>query len=293
MQHPDWSALGQAIDYRLRLSFGGRLGPAVTLGVAFLDGPEHFHGAPAAPIRHALSEAGRQLLATVDAYLAAPGRYDEEIIARLCFVAAFYEDIARNGRIRRFSMLTTATRTTTLAELTAAVPTYAIDDIAAQTHLAERALAPLRALPPKARVCGPIFAGSDDIGGADADYILGGLLLDCKATTHPRNLGRNEIYQLAGYLLLDYDDQYSIDRVGLYLSRQGGLIIWDASEFLRGLGSTTPLPELRHRFRDHLRDVANEHGPRSTPPTPQAPEPAAPASPPPHRSSLWSRLFGR
>jgi hypothetical protein len=52
-------------------------------------------------------------------------------------------------------------------------------------------------------------------GGADADLILGGLLLDRKSTIQPRRLGRDEIYQLAAYLLLDYDDEYGIDRVGL------------------------------------------------------------------------------
>jgi hypothetical protein len=97
-----------------------------------------------------------------------------------------------------------------------------------------------------------MFAGSSDIGGADADYILNGLLLDCKATKDPRRLGREEIYQLAGYLLLDYDNRFCIDRVGLYLSRQGGLITWTAEEFLQRLDARIPLPQLRRRLRQHL-----------------------------------------
>lgn len=105
-------------------------------------------------------------------------------------------------------------------------------------------------------MCGPVFAGSGDIGGADADYILGGLLLDCKATKDPRRLGREEIYQLAGYLLLDYDDQFGIDQVGLYLSRQGGLITWDAAGFLRRLGAAMSLAQLRERLRRHLHEAA-------------------------------------
>jgi hypothetical protein len=66
-------------------------------------------------------------------------------------------------------------------------------------------------------VCGPVFTGSADIGGADADCIIDELLLDCKATVTATRLGNAEINQLAGYLLLDYDDQYGINRVGLYL----------------------------------------------------------------------------
>ncbi|GGP00094.1 hypothetical protein [Wenjunlia tyrosinilytica] len=124
-------------------------------------------------------------------------------------------------------------------------------------QLAEGPFAAFRALPPAARVCGPVFAGSNDIGGADADYILGGLLLDCKATKDPRRLGRGEIHQLAGYLLLDYDNEYGIDRVGLYLSRQGALITWPTAEFLRSLGAAEPLPQLRAQLRQHLHEAGH------------------------------------
>jgi hypothetical protein len=256
VQRPDWSALGHAIDYRLRLSFGGDLGPAVAAGVRALDGTFAVRGMPTGPARQALYGAGRQLLAAVNAYLAGASGFDEETVVRLCFVAAFFEDIYRTGQIRRHSMLAQATASTRLADLTAAVPPYVIDDIAQQMRLAHRPLAAFHALPRAARVCGPVFAGSDDIGGADADYILGGLLLDCKATSNPRGLGREEIYQLAGYLLLDYDDHYAIDRVGFYLSRQGALITWDVGRFLHDLGARTPLPQLRRTLREHLRNAA-------------------------------------
>ncbi|WP_315903476.1 UvrD-helicase domain-containing protein [Streptomyces violarus] len=261
VQHPNWSALGHAIDYRLRLSLGGRLGAAVVLGVWALDGAESLRGAPGPESRKALHAAGQQLLATVDAYLAAPGSMDDDALTRLCFVAGFFEDIARTGQIRRFSMLAGATPATNLDDLTGAVPTYVLDDISQQMQLATRPFASFRSLPSKARVCGPVFTGSGDIGGADADYILDGLLLDCKATKDPRRLGRDEIYQIAGYLLLDYDDQYGIDHVGLYLSRQGGLITWEVGEFLRRLGGDAPLRQLRDQFRQDLRSAGRNHKP--------------------------------
>lgn len=185
-----------------------------------------------------------------------PSSLEENALIRLSFVAGFFEDIARTGEIRRFSMLSSATPATTLDDLTAAVPGYVITDIDQQMHLAEKPFTRFRALPSTSRVCGPVFAGSGDIGGADADYILGGLLLDCKATKDPRRLGREEIYQLAGYLLLDYDDQFGIDQVGLYLSRQGGLITWEVADFLRRLGASAPLTHLRAQLRQHLREAA-------------------------------------
>ncbi|HEU0090437.1 MAG TPA: UvrD-helicase domain-containing protein [Pseudonocardiaceae bacterium] len=188
VQYPAWSALGHAIDYRIRLSFGGTLGPGVSLGVLLLDGANHWPGLPMYPIRRALFAMGRLLLATVDAYLADLASLNEDALTRLCFVASFFEDIYRTGQIRRFSMLAAATASTRLADLTAAVPAYVIDDIGKQMQLAERPLAPFRALPQPAKVCGPVFAGSSDIGGADADYILDGLLLDCKATRDREDL---------------------------------------------------------------------------------------------------------
>jgi hypothetical protein len=149
-------------------------------------------------------------------------------------------------------MLAAATAATTLRSLVRAVPGYVVADIGQQMRLAETAFGEFRALPRRAVTCGPSFAGSADIGGADADFILGGLLLDCKATTMPGTLGRDEIYQLAGYLLLDYRDEFGISRVGLYLSRQGATISWDAGEFLRLLGSAEPLPAVREQLRRHL-----------------------------------------
>lgn len=253
VRYPNWSALGHAIDYRLRLSFGGNLGPAVNLGVTLLDGP--VPGAPVGRALAALTAAGRQLLATVDAYLVDPESLAEDALIRLCFVASFFEDIYRTGQIRSFSMLAQTHATTKLADLTAAVPDYVISDIRQQMQLAQRPLARFRALPGYARICGPIFAGSGDVP-ADADYILDGLLLDCKATRDPRRLGREEIYQLVGYLLLDYDNQFGINQVGFYLSRQGRLITWRIDDFLDRLGTNTTLSQLRTNFREHLRRAA-------------------------------------
>jgi hypothetical protein len=62
-----------------------------------------------------------------------------------------------------------------------------------------------------------------------------------------------QIHQLAGYLLLDYDNQYQIAGVGLYLSRQGTVIDWPVPEFLRLAGTREPLPKLRGRLREYLR----------------------------------------
>jgi hypothetical protein len=255
VRYPNWSALGHTIDYRLRLSFGATLGEAVSHGVAILAERTPLRGASARP---ALAIAGRRLLDTVNAHLAGIRRLTDGALTRLCYVASFFEDVYRTGQIRRFSMLAEAGTATDLDSLIAAVPAYVIEDIDQQMLLSHQTLAPYRALPQRARICGPVFSGSDDVP-ADADFVLGGLLLDCKATRDPQRLGQEEVYQLAGYLLLDYDDEFAIDRIGLYLSRQGGLITWSTEEFLGRLGATAPLRQLRTNLRTHLRKALRDH----------------------------------
>jgi hypothetical protein len=250
---PAWPALGHAIDYRLRLSLGCQLGDPVHIGVEAIASDDPLPGAPNRPARNALATTGHYLLAVVDRFLAGTLDLEDRWLTRLCFVASFFEDVYRTGQIAHYSILQNASPSTDLRALTRAVPAYAVADIAAQLELAQPVFAPFRALPQPLIKCGPTFAGSTDIGGADADFILDGRLLDCKATTTPTRLGNAEIGQLAGYLLLDYGNQYQITQVGLYLSRQGTVIAWPVPEFLRLAGSREPLPRLRGQLREYLR----------------------------------------
>lgn len=248
---PAWAELGHAIDYRLRLSLGRGLGPAVSAGVQMFAAPAAM--AVTADAASALHGAGRELLRRLGHHLDGRGTLPDVELDRLCFAAAWFEDAARRGTISHRSPLTSATAETTLDALLAAVPAYVSDDLGAQMALAAAPFASYRRLPAEQRICGPVFAGSGDIGGADADFILGGTLIDCKATTRPAVLGQAEVYQLAGYLLLDYDDRYGIRSVGLYLSRQGALTTWPVDRFLALLGSGLSLPRLRDLMREHLR----------------------------------------
>ncbi|GGM13957.1 hypothetical protein GCM10010129_67620 [Streptomyces fumigatiscleroticus] len=257
-RRPDWAALGHTIDYRLRIGLGGGPGTGVDQGIALLGSPLPLQGAPPPRVRAALHRCGIQLVERLRAHQDGVNRLDEEELTRLCHVAGFFEAVYRSGVFaRRRNLLAQAHEHSTLGQLTAAVPGYVLEDIAEQTHLAERPFAPFRALPADQRVCGPAFAGSGDLGGADADFILGGLLVDCKATTRPHTIGRAEVQQLAGYLLLDYDHAHGIDRVGFYLSRQGALITWEVTDFLAALGARQPLAQLRAQLREHLRSAGH------------------------------------
>ena len=104
--------------------------------------------------------------------------------------------------------------------MAAAVPGTCLTDLQRQLTLARTVFEPFRALPPDRVVCGPVFAGSADIGGADADFIIDGLLLDCKSPC-PRTSSERGDLPARGYLLLDYDDQYGIAGSGCTCPARG------------------------------------------------------------------------
>jgi hypothetical protein len=179
---------------------------------------------------------------------------EEERLARLCFVASHFEEIFRAGLFPGNLLLRLAPGGS-LEDLLADVPAYAPTDIQRQAQLAgaEKASGWIARLPAAGQcMCAATFGGSDDVGGADADLIAAGNLIDCKATIRPERIEANGIHQLAGYLLLDYEDRYRIGRVSLYLSRQGRLVSWTCPEFLRLLGSAQPLHALRADCRAAL-----------------------------------------
>ncbi|MCW0216517.1 MAG: hypothetical protein OJJ54_24475 [Pseudonocardia sp.] len=156
----------------------------------------------------------------------------------------------RSGRARCWATLA---QDFDLDELLTGVPSYAVEDIAAVVGLADAGLASVRSACTPAEVfAGPTFAGSQDVGGADADWIAAGLLVDVKSTAKLDRLDPNHVYQLAGYALLDYDDRYQIERVGWYLTRAGWLVTWDLAEFVALLGTSRPVAELRERVADVL-----------------------------------------
>ena len=59
------------------------------------------------------------------------------------------------------------------------------------------------------------------------------------------------LYQLLGYVLLDYSNKYQIHEVGIYLARQGVFLRWPITELLNRLvgGVAPPLKELREHFQ--------------------------------------------
>lgn len=94
----------------------------------------------------------------------------------------------------------------------------------------------------------PTFLGSAAVGGADADLVIGDLLVEIKTREHITNPWiRDTLFQLLGYALLDIDDSYGIRRVAILLPRQPYIAVWTLDDLL-GRDADEALPELREEF---------------------------------------------
>jgi hypothetical protein len=145
-------------------------------------------------------------------------------LARYCYVLSLYEALFRANVVNSplFSLPQNAPPEAQLP----LVPQGGAADIVALTSQAVTTFADSFTKP---FVANPTFAGSADARGADADFILDGCLIDIKTTTR-KGLPCENIYQLLGYVVLDYDNRYNIDSVGFYLSRVPVLITWRVEE---------------------------------------------------------------
>lgn len=79
--------------------------------------------------------------------------------------------------------------------------------------------------------------------------IAAGLLLDLKTTTKP-GLALIDMLQLIGYVLLDFEDEFSLDAVALFNARYGHMASWQLQPLLDELaGRRVDLQAVRAEFR--------------------------------------------
>ncbi|MGH2742010.1 MAG: hypothetical protein ACRDN8_05895 [Thermoleophilaceae bacterium] len=102
----------------------------------------------------------------------------------------------------------------------------------------------------------PTFALSSRLGGADADLVTDGTLWDYKATKQTRILRREDIWQLAAYLLADLDDRFAVRAVGISALRWRSRVRWQAADLFGQLGGEAAdgvdLSQWRSRFEAML-----------------------------------------
>ncbi len=262
-----YGTIGTAFDYRLRYYFGvtpreelvahgGAMRLAGATRAYDLGSGEktwQFSGAsPEEPVLPVGVVTGffdslDDLLAETDSVGRRLDRSQEEALARHCIVLALFEEIVRAGSRIRSPLL--ASEYVSFTDLLAIAEPRWVEDLCNISLLFHERFSNLLSLP---ATLNPTFEGSRDVGGADADIIVDSCLIDIKTTVNPR-IEPLWLYQVMGYLLLDYRDEHAIDAVGLYLARQGVLIRVPLSDFVSALrGNPAPVSELRERFRTAL-----------------------------------------
>lgn len=178
----------------------------------------------------------------------------ERQAARACWALALFEELARGGPDRIPERLP-PDRDLDADHLMGLAPAYAVDDLTALgLDFAEHGWPQLAALhhgtgTPSA-VADPAFI----VGWAEGDLVIGGTLIDVKATIRPQ-LRADWVHQLLGYTLLDGADLYGIRRVGIYLPRQTRLVVWPVDELLATLADQ---PLTLDQARGELADAIHE-----------------------------------
>ena len=184
----------------------------------------------------------------------------DEWWARVCFALALLVELYRASAVdgSRLHRLDERSRAADLLELANHAE---VTDLIAMRDLAREKLLP--ALPKGLVTSGMTFDGSADLN-ADADLIVGGLLVDFKAGqgrapradgTRAASLARTDIDQLLGYTLMDYSDAYGLHSVAVYAVRFGYLAIWPLAELgPRMSGAPIDLAHLRTQFAGVLRN---------------------------------------
>jgi hypothetical protein len=169
---------------------------------------------------------------------------DAELLARGCWALALLTEAFRSmqaattGPLSRFHG-----RAVTADGLLALASPAGLDQLARFREVFQGTLLPQLASRTGPWALGPAFAGSALIGGADGDLVAAGLLLELKSSSKLS-------LPVIGYALLDFDDAYRLDTLGLFNARYGYLVTWNAASLLRDLaGHPVNLAAARDEFQ--------------------------------------------
>ena len=173
-------------------------------------------------------------------------------LASACWALALLTEMFRNpvaamrGPLERFQG-----HRASADELLGLASPAALGQLAAFREVFAVTLLPQLARRPGRWVLGPGFTGSALIK-SDADLIAAGLLLDLK-TDSKLSLGVTTVFQVIGYVLLDFDDAYQLTEAGTFSARYAYLATWDIGALFDELAvQNVSLPSVRQEFRQLL-----------------------------------------
>jgi hypothetical protein len=176
------------------------------------------------------------------------------ILNRVCWVLALLTEAYRGGpRVAALGPLSRFRgRVVSAAELLSMASEAALHQLTQFRQVYEATLLPALASRRGQWTIGPTFTGSK-LMNADADLIAAGLLVELKTTAKRLSLGVVDLFQVIGYVLLDFDDEFSIDTVGIFSARHAYLATWSLGSLLDELaGHPVSLAAARAQFQDLL-----------------------------------------
>ena len=237
------ATIGKALDFRLRLHLGWI--PA--------DSEDLESGIVAMSRKSAASSSqSRTHQHELRGLLASELPAGEDGLGRASVVLAWLDDLYRGNPwaegLRRVAHRMRHGAKPTWEMCTAVVPADVANEVDALMQVAKREFA---SDPTNDAICGTRFDGSQAVGGADADVILGGTLYEVKTVKAPRDRLSRSVEQLLGYVLLDWNDRFRIERAGFYFSRQGKRMSWRLAPLIEEVTghSRVTLEGLREDFR--------------------------------------------
>lgn len=243
-----WSTVGMAIDHRIRLYLAEPEPRAAASGAASI--------ARAEIVKPSVIETFfADLIDFCAGYDVAGRRLDEEAedrLCRYCYALALMEEVFRAGPHPNSPIFELSPRSTP-DDVLALASDVAVDDLRQLSWLFFDSQQGL--MSQKLRASNPTFAGSTCLAGADGDLIIDRCLIDIKALVDPKKFSKPSWpWQLLGYALLDFPDEYEIRELGIYFARQGLLLEWAVDEFAEKLAGTKQgVSEARKALEDLLR----------------------------------------
>ena len=139
-----------------------------------------------------------------------------------------------------------------------AAPNAGLEQLAALRDVMESVLLPAVNSRQGLWALGPTFAGSEIMRG-DADLVAGGLLTELKTTSKKPSLGVTDLWQMLGYVFMDYVDEFAITDIALFSARYGYLAQWNLDVLLEQLaGRPVAVAALRAEFRALLEACRDE-----------------------------------
>lgn len=178
---------------------------------------------------------------------------DAELLARGCWALALLTEFYRAGPLKAVNSPVARLRSATAADLLTLATPAALDQLAQIREVFETVLVPRLTECRGLWALGPTFAGSALMGGADADLVAARLLVEIKTTAKAPSLGIVDLFQMIGYVLLDFDDYYEIDSIALFSTRYGYFTEWPVNALLDELaGRAVDLARVRDDFRQML-----------------------------------------